>query len=941
LSNFRLGLGLAEHESPFPWQTELLAKFNAGIGQRTSLDIPTGLGKTSVIAAWLVARSQGAPLPRRLVYVVDRRAVVDQATREAERLRSWVDSSSKVKSDLGLADDQSLPISTLRGQYVDNREWLEDPAVPAIIVGTVDMIGSRLLFEGYGVSRKMRPYHAGLLGADTLFVLDEAHLVPPFEMMLQTLVMDNDGLGPIRDLADLIPSLKLLSLSATGRSAEGEVWRLTDADLRHPIAKKRLEATKRLSFRESDGSQSLAALLAEEAWSLTDQGAKAIRVIVFSNSRDVAEKAKAAIEQLAKGDEQQGLDSVTIETELFVGARRVRERKQATEWLDKHGFLAGSENTPPHPTFLFATSAGEVGVDLDANHMVCDLVSWERMVQRLGRVNRRGDGCAAVRVVFEWVSPTQKQEKALAKEAADRNQTESAEVQKYEAAVKDAREDPNHKMNVLGAPLRRLPQQGDTYDASPGAIRKLKLGAEEDEQLQAIIAAATSEPPLRPALTRPVVDAWSMTSLEKHTGRPMVAPWLRGWVDDEPQTTVIWRRYLPVCENSSATDKKRKADATEFFEHAPPHLSETLETESWRVFDWLTKQAKAILKTLDSKPPADDHTDQATMLRRSSVIAVVVGHALGVERFVTLEQLAFEGDDKKAVKRRKDDLQRRLNNSTLVVDARFAGLSEDGLLDHNTRFENLSTGDDANWDLTGFRVRRSDDGLPSHDARWRTSLKFVSRTTDEGEPVEWLLVEKQRTLPTSEDARAIAKSNQPLSTHQEWAEQEAERLATVLDLPPEYAKVLKIAARLHDEGKRSARWQNAFSAPQDGRPYAKTKGPVKTRLLDGYRHEFGSLSVMLEDAEFQSLSPDLQELALHLVSAHHGYARPVIRTSGCEDAPPSALDDRARDVALRFARLQRRWGPWGLAWWESLLRAADQRASRLLDETTVNQEAGD
>ena len=51
------------------------------------VDIPTGLGKTSVMALWLIALAEGARLPRRLVYVVDRRAVVDQATRFAERLR--------------------------------------------------------------------------------------------------------------------------------------------------------------------------------------------------------------------------------------------------------------------------------------------------------------------------------------------------------------------------------------------------------------------------------------------------------------------------------------------------------------------------------------------------------------------------------------------------------------------------------------------------------------------------------------------------------------------------------------------------------------------------------------------------------------------------------------------------------------------------------------
>jgi CRISPR-associated endonuclease/helicase Cas3 len=110
--------------------------------------------------------------------------------------------------------------------------------------------------------------------------------------------------------------------------------------------------------------------------------------------------------------------------------------------------------------------------------------------------------------------------------------------------------------------------------------------------------------------------------------------------------------------------------------------------------------------------------------------------------------------------------------------------------------------------------------------------------------------------------------------------------------------------------------------------FAKTRGPINQAILDGYRHEFGSLPYLEKNAQFEALPEDWRDLVLHLVAAHHGQARPVIRTRGCEDAPPSALEERARDVALRFARLQKRWGPWGLAWWEALLRAADQQASR-------------
>lgn len=99
------------------------------------------------MAIWYLARRDNKALPRRLVYVVDRRAVVDQATEETE----------KIKRN---ADYSSLRISTLRGQFADNREWLEDPTSTAIIVGTVGMIGSRRRDFVPGSTEKARSYRA-------------------------------------------------------------------------------------------------------------------------------------------------------------------------------------------------------------------------------------------------------------------------------------------------------------------------------------------------------------------------------------------------------------------------------------------------------------------------------------------------------------------------------------------------------------------------------------------------------------------------------------------------------------------------------------------------------------------------------------------------------------------------------------------------------------
>lgn len=231
-----------------------------------------------------------------------------------------------------------------------------------------------------------------------------------------------------------------------------------------------------------------------------------------------------------------------------------------------------------------------------------------------------------------------------------------------------------------------------------------------------------------------------------------------------------------------------------------------------------------------------------------------------------------------------------------------------------------------------FRVRRvTDQQLPAPSKGWRTEATVPVQTSDEGE-LAWLVIESVvDAAAESEEGRSGAKRAQLLAEHEEWTEVEARRTTGVLSLPAEYVDLIATAARLHDEGKRAPRWQRAFRAPSGGEPYAKsTTSRPNLGLLEGYRHELGSLPYAEAHTRVKALPPHLRELCLHVIAAHHGSARQVIRTTGAEE-PPTRLVERAKEIALRFATLEKHWGPWGLAWWEAVLRAADQRASRRND----------
>jgi CRISPR-associated endonuclease/helicase Cas3 len=491
------------------------------------------------------------------------------------------------------------------------------------------------------------------------------------------------------------------------------------------------------------------------------------------------------------------LDKLAVgktDTELFVGARRVREREDAKRWLQSHGFLAGSD-LPAKPAFLIATSAGEVGVDLDADHMVCDLVPWERMVQRLGRVNRRGDGDATI-VVVHGDEPKPKKP--------------------------DAPTDQEKRQAIGYRSLAVIDELPDGKDASPGALRELKLRAEGDKTLSGKIDVATTPEPLRPALTRPLVDAWSMTSLEDHTGRPQVAPWLRGWVPEDRQTTVIWRAYLPAPEGIAEWPRgpREQKEIEKFFEAAPAHESEKLETETDRVASWLHDRSKALLKLETAAPEERNDSDQAEpealasdnvdrgeaeaqldapqprRLRRTDIVAFALSADGGYAERYTLGRLA---QTRKG--REKDDFHDELVGKTLFVDARFGGL-KDGML--NQECDDVLTSDaDAaeEWSKeAGFRVRRSSSNEEESDRDWGFEAEFILRRNDDGDPVERLVVQHFTDKAQSEDARSIAKP-QELGHHQSLAKAKARQIAANVGLSGDAVDALALAACLHDEGK--------------------------------------------------------------------------------------------------------------------------------------------
>ena len=187
----------------------------------------------------------------------------------------------------------------------------------------------------------------------------------------------------------------------------------------------------------------------------------------------------------------------------------------------------------------------------------------------------------------------------------------------------------------------------------------------------------------------------------------------------------------------------------------------------------------------------------------------------------------------------------------------------------------------------------------------------------------------------------------------------AKMIACAEGIPSRTAEVIEIAARLHDIGKADPRFQNWLDPNRDHPgPVAKSDIPrsqwESRRTASGWprggRHE--ELSRRLADAWLaeggHGLDENEQALLLHLVVAHHGRGRPLVtpvddrtgidvscQIDGSEVVVDADLSDADWGQPARFAALNSRYGCWGLALLEAVVRQADHLVSGKARETEL------
>lgn len=369
------------HEA-YPYQLAL-----AGEAWPDLLDIPTGLGKTSAVTlAWLYKRGwrnggrtvePDEQTPRRLVWCLPMRVLVEQI---AGTVESWLENLGV----RGQAGQGRVSVHVLMGGESDLKSWAEHPEEDMIIIGTQDMLLSRALMRGYGMSRYQWPVQFALLHNDAMWAFDEVQLMGaglPTSAQLEAFrrmftrgrqsrslwlsaTLNPEWLETV-DLDPYFGSFRRLELSDADRARAGQ----------------RLEAVKHLHQSDvvlttENVKKNAAAYLDALCDAVLEAHDVDGQTLVILNRVD---RAQGLFRRLKKHRSDAA--------DILIHARfRPAERRAAEARL---------REAPEVDRIVVATQAIEAGMDISSRVLFTELAPWDSLVQRFGRCNRYGEHDAA------------------------------------------------------------------------------------------------------------------------------------------------------------------------------------------------------------------------------------------------------------------------------------------------------------------------------------------------------------------------------------------------------------------------------------------------------------------------------------------------------------------------------------------------------------------
>jgi CRISPR-associated endonuclease/helicase Cas3 len=383
---------------PYPYQCRLACGPEANPENADSLrngthchslliNIPTGLGKTAaVIFSWLWNRmlnpdeSHRDSWPRRLVYCLPMRTLVEQ-TRNSVKL--WLERLN-LSCSRGEHQRGKISLHILMGGE-DEGTWDLYPEREAILIGTQDMLLSRALNRGYGMSRYRWPMHFGLLNNDCLWVYDEVQL-------MGSGLPSTAQLEAFRAKLPSVAACRSWWMSATGErdwlstvdfnpDAIAASFGLSDEECESQAVRKLLDAPKRATPAIAKSGD--LKLLAKEIVSAAEETHSLTLAVV--NTVRTARKLLAEVEKLERGTGNKPL--------LLHSRFRPNDRAEVLrQVLESEGVRR----------IVISTQVVEAGVDISATTLFTELAPWTSLVQRFGRCNRRGEPAGGK---ILWIEP--------------------------------------------------------------------------------------------------------------------------------------------------------------------------------------------------------------------------------------------------------------------------------------------------------------------------------------------------------------------------------------------------------------------------------------------------------------------------------------------------------------------------------------------------------